>query len=130
MKKFVLLIFLHCILPLLIGAVVYVFFRVDFFANVPKILVQQLWIKRFLFTLPDFCWGYSLASALYLFASAFDVPFKKMACLIFILAPGSELVQIFLPQYFTFDVYDLAATVFAIALSTFQMKRLAYENEF
>lgn len=130
MKKFVVAIFLHCVLPLLIGALVYLFFRPAFFTNLPKVTIQHAWLKPVLFTLPDFCWSYSFACALYFFSIVYQLPFKKIGLLIFIGIIGSEVVQLFFPRYFTFDVFDLAATILAFALSTFQMKKIAYENEF
>ena len=121
---------IFCLLPLLAGALVYLFFRPDFFADTPKIRVQQAWLKQIVFTFPDFCWSYSFACALYLYSNQYGLNFKRSAIFFFVLIVGSEVVQMAVPQYFTFDLYDLAATGIAVSLSTFQMKRTVHEKEF
>jgi len=71
-RSFINPILLHCLLPLLAGALVYLFFRspdffIHFFQVNPHIDVRNAVLRQLFFVLPDFCWGYSLACALYLF---------------------------------------------------------------
>ena len=60
---------------------------------------------------------------------AYSLHFKTSTILISILVIGSEVVQLVLHNYFTFDILDVIAAVIAFILSTFQMKRIAYEKE-
>ena len=119
----------HCIMPLFIGALVYLFFRADFFIGLPKITVQQAALKQIIFTLPDFCWSYSFASALYLFSIHYHLNGKWCVFLIFSIIAGSELVQLILPQYFTFDIFDLGAAVLAFMLSSVLIAKRSYEQK-
>ncbi len=120
----------HCLVPLFTGGLIYLFFRSAVFTYAPKVEVQQPWLKQFYFTLPDFCWSYSFAAALYLFSLYYHLCFIGTAMLIFIALIGAEVVQLYLPDQFTFDYFDLAAAVLAFVLCTFQMAKRAYENEF
>lgn len=132
--NYIKLILLYCLLPLIAGALVYFFFRsatflssfLGFEKNIP---VKNGVLRLLVFTLPDFCWSYSLASALYLFSHFYERSFKLTAVAILMVLLLSELVQLFFPQRFTFDVYDLAAAVLAFIWCTFQMKNTAYETE-
>lgn len=135
MRIYIRLILLHCALPLLAGALVYLVFRpanflTHFFQVDANLAVKYPLLRTFFFVLPDFCWSYSLASALFLFARYYTFPFSAAALLIFSVVAGSELVQLFFPTYFTFDVLDLAASVLAFLLSMLQLKRLAYEEKY
>jgi hypothetical protein len=130
MKKFAAFIFLHCFFPLLIGVIVYLFFRPAFFAPMPKITLQHQWLEQLLFTLPDFCWSYSFAAALYLFSIYYQVSFKWSSLLIFVAVTASEVAQLAFPQQFTFDVFDLVAVVVAFLFCTFRIAKKIYEKGF
>jgi hypothetical protein len=124
----------NCLLPLLVGAIVYLFFRPPnflsrFFVITPAIEVKSAVLQQLFFVLPDFCWSYSLACALFLFFSYYQYNLRKAAVRICILVVGSELVQLAFPLYFTFDPFDLAATLLAFVLSWLQLGKLSYEKE-
>lgn len=125
----------HCVLPLITGALVYLFLRPSNFLsrlfNIQKsVPVKSSLLWQFFFVLPDFCWSYSLSCALFLFSIFYNFNFKTNAILIFILLVCSEVVQVFFPRQFRFDVFDLLAAVLAFILSSLQMKIIAYEKVF
>jgi hypothetical protein len=119
-------ILLLCVLPLLIGASVYVFFR-------QKGLLGLSWanpgnpgndLGRILInTIPDFCWSFSLANALHLFGAYQQAGFWKTTRLAGLAVIVSEIVQLFFPFAFTFDLFDLFAAILAFALSFLYFKR-------
>jgi len=116
----------HCVVPICLGACIYLFLRPGFAFSIREIPRVQhpdtILEKLFVFSLPDFFWSYSFASALYLFAFQYHINYKKavLGNVIFIL--GSEMVQVLFPERFTFDIYDLIAAGCAIILSTFMLK--------
>ena len=124
-------IFYLCFLPLLIGALVYIFFRRT---GIIGISIHIFDIGRTAFwrvvvdTLPDFCWAFSFSNALYILFYHVGLSFWKGTAFILVAMCGSELVQIMLPQYFTFDIADLVAEVFAVFLSSVYFHRKLYEN--
>jgi hypothetical protein len=121
----------YCFLPLLIGALIYVFYRphgllnFSFYKpgalNVPMILI---------YSLPDFFWGFSMAMALHLFSFHFGYSRKLTTLIIMTLTLGSEFLQLLFPQNFTFDVWDIMALVIAIILSNLLVKTQNAERTF
>jgi hypothetical protein len=122
----------HCLLPLVLGGLVYLLFRPDvLFTNpmiYPPVSINNGLLKQALFTLPDFCWCYSFSSALYLCARLCKLDFKITALTIVLLLLFSEAIQLFFPQQFTFDLFDLAAAFAAFLLCTFRMSKRVYEK--
>jgi hypothetical protein len=122
-------ILLHCILPLVAGAIVYLYFRQGGLMGYtlgnntrmkdPGLLLQ---------TLPDFLWAYSLASALFLFFGYTGLPFTWSAGVILVILLASEIIQLWFPGRFTFDFMDLGATVLAFLLSTLYFKQHTHEK--
>jgi hypothetical protein len=119
-------ILVFCVLPLLAGAIVYFFFRahgiMGFAFGEHPILPKAKFLVVLLGVLPDLCWAYSLANALYLYFRHTGRPFASGSLLILPLVLASELVQLWLPRYFTFDLLDLAASLIAFLLSALYFK--------
>ena len=119
-----------CFLPLVVGGFIYVLFRKNGLLGIAlpvpgfksassgKVLIDVL---------PDFCWAFSLSSALYLFFNSHNFSFKKTAWLIGFIIVFSELVQLLIPAYFTFDMLDLLAAFLAFIFSSVIAKS-QYEN--
>lgn len=120
-----------CFLPLFIGGLIYIFFRK---AGLLGISLPMFDISRTTFwkvildTLPDFCWAFSFSNALHIFLYTFGLSFWKSTLFILVAICGSELLQILLPQYFTFDIVDLLAELFAVFLSSIYFYRKVNEN--
>jgi hypothetical protein len=116
---------LHCILPLAVGFAIYYFFRPDVALirwmghQTPLIPVNELngWQRLLVFSGPDFCWSYSLASALFFWHKAQARPFRFFPIFIFIIILLSELLQGWALPGFTLDWADLFAAVGAFGLS-------------
>jgi hypothetical protein len=117
MKKWV-----HIFLPLVVGGSIYLFF------HKPDLLLHQ-YIKTpnyyhlfkenrlFQFCLnyvPDILWAYSLSHFLFLYL-LLNYRWKKLVIVI-ILVSFSECIQLYLPNIFTFDIYDLILNVSAAFL--------------
>jgi hypothetical protein len=107
----------YCFLPLLFGAIIYVFYRpngllnLSFYKlkfNIPTILIGSL---------PDFFWAFSMTMALYLFSFYFGYCKKATTLIITIIVIGSEVLQLRFTQNFTFDFLDIAALAIAIIFS-------------
>jgi hypothetical protein len=122
-------IILHVILPLLIGFIIYSIARPDNWItqNILSIIFSNKesdnssptnWFAIIIvFNGADFCWSYSLTSALLVWKklAAFKTAFFSV--LIFIIILVQELVQYFFPSYFTFDIWDIVAAILAFLLS-------------
>ncbi len=121
-KKFLII---HIIIPLVLGAILYLF-RPEQGNLLPTLFPwypKALWEKILLYSGPDFCWAYSLSCALYLWASYNKFDLRKTAVFIFTIVLLSELVQLG-SQKFTFDLWDLGATIVAFALSSLTVNSL------
>lgn len=111
---------LLCVLPLLTGTAVYILFRArgimgfSFAAGGRPATGLAAVLTG---VLPDFCWAFSLASALYLYFRAVGWTLAQSTLVILPLLLLSEVIQIWLPRYFTFDWLDLGATLAAVLLS-------------
>lgn len=118
---------LHCLLPLLAGGLVYLLFRPGPYRLTQVQTGRHLHGRGWTMladTLPDFCWSYSLAMALYLYTLYFRRPRRLMAVAVLFLLLGAEAVQLFFPARFTFDGYDLIAAFLAFLLSTYVYNKI------
>lgn len=115
--------FLHVITPILIGVIIYVFFRsgdtlvenLFSFLNPNNIKIEN----KFIFNLPDFLSAYSVHSAFVLFLKKRD---KLLSLYILGLFLLSEILQIIF-EFGTFDIYDVLSYIFAIILSSTILKK-------
>jgi hypothetical protein len=135
MSVFVKKIALHVILPLIIGLIIYFIARPDTWL-VQKLLQSRFyfiekngdilstgWFTKFVvFNGPDFCWSYSITSALlyWKFFSSIKIPYFPL--FIFLLILMQELVQLLFTRYFTFDIMDIVAAISAFILSWYLNK--------
>jgi hypothetical protein len=125
-------IMLLCLLPLFLGGLVYIFFRQSgiFGLSLKPLHYKDSVLPPVLINiLPDFCWAFSFSNTLNFFFWQFGLSFWKAAA--FMLAPicFSEFIQLFFPQYFTFDIADLLVEIFAFFLSSIYFHRRVYENK-
>jgi len=129
---------IHILLPLVVGLFIYVGTRqmpIHLFhalGNFPhdtiiENLQNESWLPRIIILSgPDFLWSYSFASALFIWKSygGGQVSFSFFILVTVIMA-CSELIQLFFPGYFTFDIADLVAAILATGLSYFLNNRNA-----
>ena len=124
-------VFLHVILPLLAGFFIFFFFRPDvilvqfFSKREPLIPFDQLtklqeWL---LFSGPDFCWAYSLSSALFIWEKWQGKPIRFFPFVVLLFIIGSELIQFLLTSAFTPDWVDVLAALLAFSLSYFFVRK-------
>jgi hypothetical protein len=122
---------LHVLLPLLIGFFIYFFFRPDvafiqwFSKREPLIPLNQLnkVQELFVFSGPDFCWSYSLSSALFIGEKWQVSSIRYFAFIVLLLVIGAELIQLLLTSAFTPDWIDVLAALSAFILSYFLIRR-------
>jgi hypothetical protein len=120
---------LHTILPLIIGLVIYIIARRDTWL-VQKLLPFRFsfiensrglstgWLAKFVvYSGPDFCWNYSITSALLYWKYYSAVKNPYFPAIIFILVFMQEFVQLLLSAHFTFDIWDVVAAGSAFLLS-------------
>ncbi len=126
-KKLFWIVFLNVFLPLLIGLIIYLFYRPKLFPSISILGHKEaLTNKSFLLKLlvnsgPDFCWSYSFASALFITNFIFFRN-KLLLYITVIIIVWGEVIQIFLSRYFTFDWTDMVAAIMALALSWLILK--------
>ena len=127
-EKYFYRILLHCILPLLIGCIIYLSGRNTTWLNEHLKFIQfhfygvpqHSWLFNvFKYNLPDFCWDYSFSSALFLWKQKTDTKIKYFPFAVLFLLMASEAIQIFFPFSFTFDWLDMLAAFIAFCLSYF-----------
>lgn len=117
--------FIHAILPLIAGFLIYFFFRpnvwfVQFFDKRESLISfsqMNQFQKLLIFSGPDFCWTYSLSSALFIWGNWQGQNLKYFPAFVFFLIVLSELGQLFIPKNFTFDWFDIFAALLAFLLS-------------
>lgn len=113
-KFAVVLVLLHCVLPLITGAVLYAVYRPG--AIGMPILFTPLSASAgvayiLCYHAPDGLWAYSFASALFILHQAsYSFISLRYRIVVLVLLCFFECVQWWLPHRFTFDVWDLAAT--------------------
>jgi len=123
---------LLCILPLLLGIVIYIFFRDQGILGISARLSNDKpypFVKPIINTLPDFCWAFSLSNTLYLFFKISSVSLKRSTIFIILSVALSEIVQIFFPKHFTFDWLDLLADLIACSISLICMQTNFYDKK-
>lgn len=115
----------HAVLPLFIGFLIYIFFRPEVWfiqflqKREPLIILKEMnpLQKLLIFSGPDFCWAYSLSSALLIWYKWMGRTINHFGLLVLILVILSELLQLFFPSIFTFGWFDLIAALLAFTLS-------------
>jgi len=123
-------ILLHILLPLVAGLLIYLVTREVplhiYVRNLPlhDSLIDNLqnasWLTRIIvLSGPDFLWSYSFASALFIWKSYAGPVSISFFILVAAIMAFSELIQLGLPLYFTFDIADLVAAILATGLSYF-----------
>lgn len=119
-------IFLHVLLPLVAGGLIYILYRpsvwfTDIFNfNEGKINSEKTSFleKLFIFSGPDFCWDYSFASSVFLLNFYYKFSSKEIIAIVVLLfLIVSETVQLFLEKWFTFSYGDLIAAIIAVIIS-------------
>jgi hypothetical protein len=123
----------HVILPLILGLLVYLFYRSNTWLNylvgqtaLKPVIVPGNFISRILaFNVPDFCWFYSFSSAFFIWEHWWGRPLKLLSYGVLVLLIASELVQLLFPLLFTFDPVDILAAILAFTLSFIQLKHHA-----
>jgi hypothetical protein len=125
----------HIIVPLVIGFILYLFFHkpnllLNFYLQkciaIPNYYdhIKENKILVFLLNhLPDALWIYALGVFLFVSLNFVNNNWLK-AALILILGSLTEIVQLFLPQQFTFDWIDLLINIIILTLIFYK-----YENE-
>ena len=127
----------HVLLPLLIGFFIYFFFRpgvafVEWFSKKePLIPFSQLnkLHELLVFTGPDFCWSYSLSSALFIGERWQGSSIRYFSFIVLLLVIGSELIQFLLTSVFTPDWIDLLAALSAFILSYLLIRKPYNEKQ-
>lgn len=122
---------IHVLLPLLLGFLIYLFFRTNTWFHqtmLPEWKTQftfesTILTAIFKFHLPDFCWSYSFTSALLLWKYWYKLKLTYFEPFLLIILMTSEIVQLFLKPAFTFDWFDLVAAIIAFCLSFFFSNR-------
>lgn len=122
---------LHVIFPLIIGLIIYIIARPGTWL-VQKLLPFRLsfieessglsptWLtKLVVFSGPDFCWNYSITSALLFWKYFSGVKQHYFPVFILVLILLQEFIQLLFAKYFTFDILDIVAAVLAFLLSLF-----------
>lgn len=125
MKSVIRQFLLHAVVPLVAGFLIYFFLRpniwfVEFFEKrEPMISLAEMnrFQRLLIFSGPDFCWAYSLSSALFIWHKWQNRISNHFAYFVFFLVILSELLQFLLPSKFTLDWFDVIAAILAFALS-------------
>ncbi len=129
--------FWHCIAPLIIGFFIYLFFHkpnliihqiINKIVALPNYYLQVKGSKvlRFLINhIPDILWNYSLATFLLIFFSK-KINKTYIGAIIVVVISLTEIIQVFLPKQFTFDLIDLSL---AIITSIISIKIFFYEKK-
>jgi hypothetical protein len=120
-------IILHIILPLVAGFLIYMLTRpLPMFRGlgpeniaIENIQHRSWFVRIIILNGPDFLWSYSFASALFLWKSYSGVVSLSFLILVAGIMVFSELIQLAVPGYFTFDIADLLAAILATLLSYF-----------
>lgn len=122
---------IHVILPLILGVLIYIIYRPNvimtelFDVNEqPKIDLRNisLFKKIFIYSVPDFFWAYSFASAMFLLNHSLNfMSHRLMFICVLIVVAASEIIQLFIPD-FTFSIADTVLVIFACWLSAFLNK--------
>lgn len=119
-----------CLLPLFIGGLVYIFFRKNGLLGISLHLldVTPTFWTVLINSLPDFCWAFSLSNALYMFFAYYHFSRLGSTLLIALLITFSEIIQVFFPRHFTFDMVDFFVDLLSVFLAAI-CQRNSYENK-
>lgn len=130
-------IIIHVISPLVIGAVVYVFFRtlpiigIGFTcsSSLPSYINNNLIIKSITGSLPDFCWLYALLSLQSgpIWGQYKNIP-KIILFFLYIVPPLTEVLQYVHLISGIADFLDFVAYLFAIIIHYFIHKNQEYAS--
>lgn len=120
----------YCLFPLITGTLIYLFFHPGnlwlhkFVSGITGPLPNFFYLVRdrpvlhfLLYHLPDACWDFALAWFLQEYIIRTKFRFLQAAIIILILS-FTETVQLFYPQQFTFDLWDLLIACLIAALVT------------
>lgn len=115
---------LHVLLPLLLGYFIYFFFRphfwfIEIIDNRESLInISNLnWLQKIvIFSGSDFCWAYSLSSALFIWHQWQKNKISFFPLIILFVVIFSEAIQWSSPK-FTFDWGDMLAAILAFILS-------------
>ena len=125
---------IHVFVPLLVGFCIYVLFRSSTLIQLLFPLSQNndnaflpvsesFLTDIIIYNLPDLCWAYSLTSAFLIWEKWQNV---QIGYFLFLLVAGlllSELLQLAIPAYFTFDWFDILALISGFFLSCLNFKK-------
>ena len=123
---------IHVFLPLALGILIYIVYRPNIIishlfdvSQQPKIDIRTLsfFKKILIFSVPDFFWAYSFASAMLLLNHSLNfMSHRLMFICVVIVVAASEIIQLFIPD-FTFSIADTVLVVVACCLSAFLNRR-------
>ena len=113
------------------AGIIYFFFRPDvvfvqwFSKREPLVPLSQLnkLQQLFIYSGPDFCWSYSLSSALFVWERWQGSWIRFFSLIVLLLILGSELIQFLLTSAFTPDWMDVLAALSAFILSYLLIRR-------
>jgi hypothetical protein len=127
-------ILLHVFFPLLIGLLIYLFYRPNVWIAIQfnsrsvsysEISNYTLFEKWIIFSGPDLCWAYSFASAIFILNHFYKFSSHAVVfIMVSIFVGASELIQLFLKPNFTFALTDLVSVLIACSLSAYLNKKL------
>lgn len=114
----------HCLLPLIIATGIYIWLRPHsffggYFTN-KEVSIDPLsgGLSVIVYHLPDFLWAYSFSYALLWYRCYHFKSISRIyAAAVLMLLLLSEGIQLLVPRYFTFDVWDLLCCAAAFVLS-------------
>jgi hypothetical protein len=69
----------------------------SFIGVTPKLSVENGWLHQLVFILLDFCWSYSLASALYVLSGFYNLSLRIAPLFILAVLLFSEFIQLAFP---------------------------------
>ena len=132
--KILLRVLLHVFLPLLIGLIIYLFYRpnvwltkqlninADSYAEISNYSLFKKWM---IFSGPDLCWAYSFASAIFILNHLIKFTSHHFIFIVvLIIVAASELIQLFLKPNFTFSFSDFVTVIIACCLTAYLNKRI------
>lgn len=132
---------LHCVIPILVGAVIYYLFspNVIFVKWLDKIigcaihfdyiLENVLLVRIIRFYFLDMLWGYALVFALYLILGNNTASLKHIFCISFVFSAFMEILQLTSFANGTFDFMDIFFEFIAEMFAVFIIKKITLEED-
>jgi len=133
-RRLIIRVLVHVILPLLIGFLIYLFYRPNVwitkqfgagsisYAEIATYSPLKKWI---IFSGPDLCWAYSFASAIFILNHLIKFTSHRFLFIVVLaIVAASELIQLFLKPNFTFSFSDLITVIAACSLSAYLNKQV------